>query len=104
MSASRWPYPPNDVLASITVLSKWLSGPEWGNVCWTMTLFCGFLVLGPTMATTVHGIILRLNMALLPRELRPGWFVRIGLVATAIFFTLLATVGTLNKLGVLKSY
>jgi len=164
--------PPSDVLASITGLSKWLSGTEWGNVCWAMTLFCGFLVLGPTMAAAADGIVRRwvdvfwtssgrlraldphqikqvyfrvlmgwagfamvmlwlnrpdqllryatmiynfalgfsclhtlvLNTILLPRELRPGWFVRIGLVAAAIFFTLLATVVMLKELGMLKSY
>jgi hypothetical protein len=152
--------PPSDVLASTSGLSNIVSGETWGNVFWALTLFCGFLVLAPSMAATADGVLRRwvdvfwtassrmrkldpgaigvvyfrvlivyasfglvmlwlneptklltiatlgynfalgfscvhalaINSILLPRELRPGWFVRIGLVLGGLFFTLLATV------------
>ncbi len=34
-------------------------GPSWGGWFWFMTLFCGFLVLAPSMATSSDGIIRR---------------------------------------------
>jgi hypothetical protein len=37
--------------------SSW--GPVYGNAFWYMTLFCGFLVLAPTMASTIDGIVRR---------------------------------------------
>ena len=40
----------NVVLASNSAL---------GNFCWFMTIFCGFLVLAPTVSTTADGIIRR---------------------------------------------
>lgn len=158
--------PPDDVLASMTGLSNVLSGETWGNLFWALTLFCGFLVLAPSMATTIDGIVRRwvdvfwtassrlramdpsyikhvyfrvlfgymafglimlwlnqptqlikiatlgynfalgfscihalvINTTLLPRELRPNWFVRIGLMMGGIFFTLLGTVAAYNTL------
>ncbi len=36
-----------------------VSGAAWGHAAWFMTLFCGFLALGPTMATTADGIVRR---------------------------------------------
>lgn len=42
------------------------------------------------------------NMTLLPPELRPGWFARIGLLAAGLFFTVLAMVTTLNLVGMLS--
>jgi hypothetical protein len=36
-----------------------LGGPTTGQVFWYMTLFCGFLVLAPSMATTVDGVVRR---------------------------------------------
>lgn len=139
-----------------------------GRVFWYLTLFCGFLALGPTMTTTADGVVRRwvdvfwtasprlqqldtrairtvyfrvlvvwmalglvmlmfnpkqlvliatqilnfalgfscwhtlvLNMTLLPKELRPGWFARIGLVLAGLFFTALTTITTLSKLGYL---
>ena len=51
--------PPSDVLATSTGLSNWLSGDTWGALCWGMTLFCGFLVLAPSMATSADGVIRR---------------------------------------------
>ncbi|MBX7166344.1 MAG: Nramp family divalent metal transporter [Pirellulales bacterium] len=41
---------------------------------------------------------LAVNMILLPRPLRPGWAVRIGMVVSAIFFLAMATVTTLHSL------
>jgi hypothetical protein len=51
--------PPSDVLVSAAGLSPYLAGPAWGNVFWAMTLFCGFLVLGTTLVSTIDGIIRR---------------------------------------------
>ena len=158
--------PPDDVLASMTGLSTLVSGEAWGNVFWTLTLFCGFLVLAPSIVTTIDGFVRRwvdvfwtsssrlrsmdpgaikkvyfrvlvgygtfgiimlwlnkptqlikiatlgynfalgfscfhtiaINTILLPRELRPGWFVRIGLVLSGTFFTLLGTAAAYKAL------
>jgi len=35
------------------------SGAMLGNFCWFMTIFCGFLVLAPTVSSTADGIIRR---------------------------------------------
>ncbi|HEX7449529.1 MAG TPA: Nramp family divalent metal transporter [Pirellulales bacterium] len=149
-----------------------ISGPTWGHVFKFMTLFCGFLVLAPTMASTADGVIRRwldvfwtssarlrrvdpkhigklyftvlccyavfgivvlifvpggqlitvatnifnyalgfscwhalaVNLTLLPRELRPGWFVRIALFFAGAFFILIAgltSYTTLVKAGYL---
>lgn len=142
-------------------------GGSLGSFCWFMTLFCGFLVLMPTMASTIDGFVRRwvdvfwtaskrlraldprmikhvyftvlgcyavfgivmllafpnpqtlikiaaqfynfafgfscwhvvaVNLILLPKELRPGWFVRIALVLSGIFFWLVAIVGAVDTL------
>lgn len=145
-----------------------------GDFCWFMTLFCGLLVLAPTMASTIDGFVRRwvdvfwtaskrlraldprmikhvyftvlgsyavfgavmllvlekptrllnvatqfynfafgfscwhvlaINLILLPKELRPGWFVRITLVVSGIFFWIVAIVGgikTLQDMGWMK--
>ena len=159
--------PPDGVLASMTGLSQILGGVAWGNLFWAATLFCGFLVLAPTMVGHIDGVVRRwldtiwtsssrlrqvdparigriyfglimgfsvlgltmlwlnpptalikfatisfnfalgiscchtlvLNMVLLPRELRPGWFVRIAMVLGGIFFFLLGLAATLRELG-----
>jgi len=145
------------------------SGSGFGRACWFMTLFCGFLVLAPSMASTADGLIRRwvdvfwtasprlrkldpgeikkvyfivlfcwvlfaltmltvgkpkqllilatifynfalgfscfhaltVNMLLLPRELRPGWFPRLAMFAAGLFFTALGVVSTMEKLGYL---
>lgn len=41
------------------------------------------------------------NTVLLPRELRPGWFVRIALLLAGMFFMILGIITILNKLGYL---
>ncbi len=51
--------PADDVLASMSGLSHWISGNLWGNLFWGMTLLCGFLVLGPSVAQSADGIIRR---------------------------------------------
>ena len=140
-------------------------GPQFGYAFWFMTLFCGFLVLAPTMASTIDGVIRRwvdvfwtasktlhrldshkikhlyfgvllvysimgismllllkepanllkvatsfynfalgiscwhvlgVNLILLPRELRPGWFVRIFLFLAGFFFLVIATVSAIK--------
>jgi hypothetical protein len=43
--------------------------------------------------------VLAVNCVLLPRELRPNWFLRIGLVLGGIYFTALSAVATLKLLG-----
>ena len=40
-----------------------------------------------------------LNMILLPRELRPGWFIRTAMILGGIFFFLLGLAATLRELG-----
>jgi hypothetical protein len=51
--------PPPGVLVSEAGLSPYLAGPGWGRFFWGMTLFCGFLVLGTTLVSTIDGIIRR---------------------------------------------
>ncbi|MEX2168534.1 MAG: Nramp family divalent metal transporter [Pirellulales bacterium] len=43
--------------------------------------------------------VLAVNLILLPRELRPNWFMRIGLVLGGLFFTALSVISTLKLLG-----
>ena len=142
-------------------------GGGLGSFFWFMTLFCGFLVLAPSMATTADGVIRRwvdvfwtsskrlrqiepdkiriiyfrvlvvyaifglamlsidapsnlitiattffnfalgiscwhtlaVNVLLLPKELKPNWFVRIALFLSGAFFFFIATVSALQKLG-----
>lgn len=141
-------------------------GSAWAPLFWGMTLFCGFLVLGTSMASTADGVLRRwvdvfwtalpwlrkwdtrhigrlyfgvlcvylvfglimltlvpgdkllkiatgilynyalgfsclhvlvINLTLLPRELQPGWFPRIGLVLGGIFFTVVAVISTTQE-------
>ncbi len=44
----------------------------------------------------LHTVVI--NLTLLPRGLRPGWFARIGLVAAGVFFLSLATITTIETL------
>jgi hypothetical protein len=141
-------------------------GSPLGQFFWLMTLFCGFLVLAPSAATTADGVlrrwvdvcwtaiprlhkvpehkirhlyfaalclyacfgiaslklwnpvtllkwagniynfalgfscfhVLAVNLILLPREIRPNWFIRLGLVIGGIFFLALATISTLKSM------
>jgi hypothetical protein len=43
--------------------------------------------------------VLAVNTILLPREVRPNWFIRCGLVTGGLFFTALAVISTLKMLG-----
>lgn len=142
-------------------------GPSIGHAFTLMTLFCGFLVLAPTVSSTADGVIRRwldvfwtssarlrkvdprhigklyftvlccytvfslvmllfvpgglllkiatnifnyalgfscwhalaVNLTLLPRELRPGWFVRIGMFMGGAFFLLIAGLTTYTALA-----
>lgn len=142
-------------------------GGAWGPSFWYLTLFCGFLVLGTSMASTADGVLRRwvdvfwtasarlrtwdprhigrlyfgvlcvyaalgllmltvlngdrllvwstmiynyalgfscwhtlvVNLTLLPRELRPNWFARIGLLLAGVYFSAIAILSTLNQLG-----
>jgi len=144
-------------------------GGMLGSFCWFMTLFCGFLVLGPSMAATIDGVLRRwvdvfwtaipflrgfepkniryvyfivliayacfglmmlslekpttlltiattvfnfalgfscwhtlaVNVILLPRALRPNWFVCVGLLLAGGFFWMTGTLSALSKLGVI---
>jgi len=51
--------PPDGVLVTLTGLSQVLGGSSWGNLFWGSTLFCGFLVLAPSMVGTIDGIVRR---------------------------------------------
>lgn len=143
-----------------------LWGPSVGSFFWFMTLFCGVLVLAPTMSSTADGAIRRwldvfwtssarmrrvdprrigmvyfsilccyvgfglfillfvdggrliviatnifnfalgfscwhalgVNLVLLPRELRPGWFVRIALFLGGAFFVVIAALTAYTEL------
>jgi hypothetical protein len=142
-------------------------GGQLGTFFWGMTLFCGFLVLAPSMATAADGIVRRwvdvfwtasktlrrldpksiryvyfsvlaiyavfgmtmlsleepetllvvattifnyalgfscwhtlwLNLVLLPKRLRPNWFIRISLFLAGSFFLMIATISALQKMG-----
>ena len=142
------------------------SGNGLGKFCWFMTIFCGFLVLAPTMSSSADGIIRRwvdviwtssgrmrkmdtkkikvvylrvlvgysvfglimlslnpgalieyatmcfnialgfscwhtivINSTLLPRKLRPGWFIRIVMSMSGVFFLLLGSMSVYDKTG-----
>jgi hypothetical protein len=51
--------PPSDVLASQVGLGSLLANESAGRFFWGATLFCGFLVLGTSMATTMDGFCRR---------------------------------------------
>jgi hypothetical protein len=36
-----------------------MGSPGWGHLVWYLTLFCGFLVLAPTMSTAADGVVRR---------------------------------------------
>jgi hypothetical protein len=61
------------------------------------------LVWATTIYNTALGVscfhVLAVNTLLLPRELRPNWFIRIGLVLGGVFFSALAIIALLNTLG-----
>ena len=46
--------------------------------------------------------VLFVNLTLLPRALRPHWFLRIALVSAGAFFMVLAVIQALKSVGVLK--
>lgn len=142
-----------------------VSGHGLGSFFWFMTLFCGFLVLAPSMASSADGLVRRwvdviwtasprlrkwapedirklyfmvlvcwaafgaimlplnpqallhistlimnyalafscwhalaVNLILLPRELRPNWFIRIALASAGLFFAVMASLATYVKL------
>lgn len=148
------------------VATAW--GSTAGSTMWYMTLLCGFLVLGPAMATSADGIIRRwvdvvwtssrilrswdpkhiktlyfgvligymalglillststplalltiatnimnfalgfscfhtlvINLTLLPKPLRPGWFARLGMAGAGVFFFSLAAISATETLRV----
>ena len=58
-------------------------------------------------ATTIYNFalgfscwhVLAVNLILLPKEIRPGWGIRIALVLSGMFFLALGTVVTLRNFG-----
>lgn len=163
--------PPSNVLASQVGLTSIISGKTAGRFFWSCTLFCGFLVLATSMASTIDGFIRRwldafwtaipalrkvdisqigkvyfcllvgyliigfsiiwspispagvfkiattgynfafaisawhtlaVNTTLLPKELRPNWFVRIGLIFGGLFFVCLGIMSVLKMSGMIK--
>jgi hypothetical protein len=163
--------PPEGVLAHQPVLGSVLAGEAWGRFFWGATLFCGFLVLVTSQATTMDGFVRRwvdvmwtanpqlrrlptdyvkyvyfclllihatlgliivwatekpafifklsttgynfafaisawhtlfVNTVLLPRELRPGWAQRMGLVLAGVFFLSLGIVSALKLMNVIQ--
>jgi len=147
-----------------------LFGTPLGQVFWYMTLFCGVLVLGTSMASTADGVlrrwldvfwtglpalqkwearhmgrlyfgtliaytligllmltlvdatqllkysttiynaalgfscfhVLAINLILLPKELRPAWPIRLGLVVGGLFFMTISVLSLLTLLQILK--
>ncbi len=143
-----------------------LSGPAMGTVYWFMVIFCGFLVLAPSVAATADGFVRRwvdvfwtssgklreldpkqikkvyfyvllgfsafglvnlivgtpadlikystmiynlalgvscwhtliLNSILLPKPLRPGWFVRLAMALAGVFFLTLGVITVVDRL------
>jgi hypothetical protein len=51
--------PTDGVLVTAAGLTPWLSGPRLGHIFWFGTLFCGFLVMITSNATTMDGFIRR---------------------------------------------
>ncbi len=45
---------------------------------------------------------LAVNLTQLPRQLRPGWFMRLGMVAAGIYFFTLGTITVLKTTQVLR--
>ena len=43
-----------------------------------------------------------MNLTLLPREIRPGWLIRVGLALSGVFFLALGAVVTLRNLGYIE--
>jgi hypothetical protein len=163
--------PMSGTLATATGLDKVIAGPRLGAALWSMTLFCGFLVLITSQTTTMDGFTRRwvdvmwtalpplrklesdkvkyvyfglllvyvtlglliiwvyekpgfifelsttgynfafafsawhtlaVNTLLLPKELRPGWPQRIGLVLAGLFFLSLGLMAALKLAQVIK--
>jgi hypothetical protein len=102
--------------------SRWLRTWRTDSIGWLyFGVLCVYAIFGmitlslgrPTLllqiAATIYnyalGIscfhVLAVNLILLPKELRPNWFVRAGLVLSGSFFLLLAIVTTLRTFGYL---
>jgi hypothetical protein len=62
------------------------------------------------VATTIYNAglgfscfhVLAVNLVLLPREIRPGWFMRIALALGGLFFTALSAIAVMKMLGWLE--
>ena len=63
----------------------------------TTLLFWGTLIMNFALGFSCWHT-LAVNMVLLPRPLRPGWFCRIGLFVAGLFFLTVATISTWSTL------
>jgi hypothetical protein len=77
--------------ASFGLLALWWGRPE-KLLLWATTIYN--FALG---VSCWH--VLAVNTLLMPREIRPGWAMRIGLVAAGLFFLALGAVVTLRNFG-----
>jgi len=63
----------------------------------TTLLFIGTLIMNFAFCfTCLHTLVV--NTTLLPKSLRPGWFCRVALLITAVFFLTVATIATITSL------
>jgi hypothetical protein len=46
--------------------------------------------------------VLAVNTFLLPREIRPNWFIRCGLIIGGLFFSSLSVIATMKTLGLIE--
>jgi hypothetical protein len=76
------------------LLAMWLGRPErlllWATTIYNFAL--GF--------SCWH--VLAVNVTLLPSEIRPGWFVRVGLALSGVFFFALGVIVTLRNFGYIE--
>ena len=64
----------------------------------TTLLFIGTLIMNFAFCfTCLHTLVV--NTTLLPKSLRPGWFCRVALLISAVFFLMVATIATMTSLG-----
>jgi hypothetical protein len=158
-------------LAYHPLLKSLMTGPRIGAFLWGCTLFCGFLVMITSQATTADGFVRRwvdvfwtaspylrtlpgnavkyvyfivlcvyacfgltilwvtekpafvfrlsttfynfafaisawhtlvVNTTLLPPQLRPNWFIRVGLVLAGIYFSALGVIASMKLFGFIK--
>ena len=82
-----------------------------GYACFGITMLClgeptGLIKIATTFFNIALGFscwhTLAVNVILLPKPLRPGWFVRIALSLSGLYFMLLGIVALLQTTGLLQ--